>query len=65
MMNAVFFFWSILLFSDYYPWILPLGVIESQPFFIIDSTGSTKSAAGFNMSMFSKTCFTFGKWSFF
>jgi len=44
--------------------ILPLGVSESQFFFVIDSpivVSSVKSEAGSETSMSSKTCLLFGK----
>jgi len=42
---------------------LPLGVSESQSFFVIDSpiVGTSTSVAGFETSMFSKTCLVFGR----
>jgi len=44
--------------------VLPLGVCESQFFFVIDSpiiVSSVKSVAGFETSMSSKICLLFGK----
>lgn len=42
---------------------LPLGVSESQSFFVIDSptVGTSASVAGFETSMFSNTCLVFGR----